>query len=159
MTLQRHSPRAMHPFPHRYTCTATSDTDGAIGLESPGLPVLATAAPEEFGGPGDAWSPETLFVAAVVSCFILTFRAVAQASKLTWLDLTCEGDGVLDRVDRVTRFTEVRLRAELRVPEDTDPERAHSLLERAEHICLVTNSLTAAVHLDARVVVGEAVGE
>jgi peroxiredoxin-like protein len=149
----------MHPFPHRYTCTATSDADGVIGLASPGLPVLATAAPEEFGGPGDAWSPETLFVAAVVSCFNLTFRAVAQASKLTWIDLTCEGDGTLDRVDRVTQFTEVRLRAELRVPEDTDPERARSLLERAEHICLITNSLTADVHLDARVVVGEAVGE
>jgi organic hydroperoxide reductase OsmC/OhrA len=151
----------MHPFPHRYTATATSDADSAgdIGLESPGLPALATAAPEEFGGPGDAWSPETLFVAAVVSCFNLTFRAVAGASKLAWLGLSCEGDATLDRVDRVTRFTEVRLRAELRVPEGTDPERARSLLERAEHICLVTNSLTSEIHLDARVVVGEAVAE
>jgi organic hydroperoxide reductase OsmC/OhrA len=149
----------MHPFPHRYTCTATSEADGNIGMESPGLPMLTTDAPEEFGGPGDAWSPETLFVGSVVSCFILTFRAVAAASKLAWLDLTCEGDATLDRVDRVTRFTEVRLRAELRVPEGTDPERARGLMERAERICLVTNSLTTDVHLDARVVVGDAVGE
>lgn len=149
----------MHPFPHRYTCTATSEADGDVGLASPGLPTLATAAPEEFGGPGDEWSPETLFVGAIVTCFILTFRAVAQASKLPWLDLTCEADGTLERIDRVTRFTEVQLRAELRVPEGTDPERAHSLMERAEAICLVTNSLTTAVRLDARVEVGEAVGE
>lgn len=149
----------MHPFPHRYTCTATSEAEGDVGLESPELPTLATAAPEEFGGPGDRWSPETLFVGAVVSCFILTFRAVAQASKLAWLDLTCEADGTLDRVERVTQFTEIHLRAELRVPSGTDPERARSLMERAEHICLVTNSLTTNVHLDARVVVGEAVGE
>ena len=149
----------MHPFPHRYTCTATSDAEGDIGLDSPGLPVLATAAPEEFGGPGGRWSPETRFVGSIVTCFILTFRAVAQASKLSWLDLTCDADGTLDRVERVTQFTEVHLQAELRVPEGTDPERARNLMERAEHICLVTNSLTTAVHLDARVIVGETVGE
>jgi organic hydroperoxide reductase OsmC/OhrA len=149
----------MHPFPHRYTCTATSKLDGDVGMESPGLPTLATAAPEEFGGPGDRWSPETLFVGAIVTCFILTFRAVAQASKLAWLDLTCDADGTLDRVDRVTRFTEVHLRAVLSVPDGTDPERARSLMERAERICLVTNSLTTDVHLDARVEVGAAVSE
>lgn len=149
----------MHPFPHRYTCTATSEADGDVGMESPGLPTLATAAPEEFGGPGDRWSPETLFVGSIVTCFILTFRAVAQASKLSWIDLTCGADGTLDRVDHVTRFTEVQLRAELRVPDGTDPERARSLMERAERICLVTNSLTTSVHLDARVEVGETVGE
>jgi peroxiredoxin-like protein len=148
----------MHPFPHHYTTTATADGD-AVTLASPGLPALATAAPEEFGGPGDEWSPETLFVGAVTSCFILTFRAVAQASKLAWLDLTCEGDATLDRIDRTTQFTEIHLRAELRVPEGTDPDKAHRLMERAEHLCLVTNSLTAAVHLDARVQVGEPVGE
>jgi organic hydroperoxide reductase OsmC/OhrA len=149
----------MHPFPHRYVCTATSEPDGDVGLESPKLPTLATAAPEEFGGPGGRWSPETLFVGAIVTCFILTFRAVAQASKLSWLDLTCDADGTLDRVERVTQFTEVHLQAELRVPEGTDPERARNLMERAEHICLVTNSLTTAVHLDARVIVGETIGE
>lgn len=149
----------MDPFPHHYACTATSKTDGDVGLESPDLPMLATAAPEEFGGPGDRWSPETLFVGSIATCFILTFRAVAQASKLAWLDLSCDADGTLDRVDRTTRFTEVHLRADLRVPEGTDPERARSLMDRAEHICLVTNSLTATVHLDAYVEVSEAVGK
>jgi len=35
----------MHPFPHRYVCTATSEADGDVGLASPDLPTLATAAP------------------------------------------------------------------------------------------------------------------
>jgi uncharacterized OsmC-like protein len=30
-----------------------------------------------FDGPGDAWSPENLLLAAVQSCFLFTFQAVA----------------------------------------------------------------------------------
>lgn len=141
----------MHPFPHRYACTVSAHPDGDVVTESPGLTALATAAPEEFGGPGGRWSPETLFVAAVASCFALTFRAVAQAGKLPWLTLACEADGTLDRVDRVTRFTHVGLRAVLRVPEGSDVGKAQRALERSEQICLVTNSLTSEVHLDAEV--------
>jgi peroxiredoxin-like protein len=145
----------MHPFPHHYSATASASPEGDVALDSVGLPPLVTAAPEEFGGPGGRWSPETLFVGAVADCFILTFRAVAQASSLAWTSLTCEAEGTLDRVDRVTRFTEVLVRATLHVPSEADPERARRLLERAEALCLVTNSLTAATHLEARVEVSE----
>ena len=41
--------------------------------------------------------------------------------------------------------------ATLVVPPDTDGERAHRLLEKAEAGCLVTNSLSAEIHLDATV--------
>jgi len=60
-------------------------------------------------GPGDRWSPETLLVGALADCFILTFRAVANASSLPWIRLRCEAEGVLDRVERMTRFTAVTL--------------------------------------------------
>ena len=33
---------------------------GYAALAAPGLPNLAAAPPTEFGGPGDAWSPELL---------------------------------------------------------------------------------------------------
>jgi organic hydroperoxide reductase OsmC/OhrA len=146
----------MHPFPHSYSATATADADGDIRLDSDGLPSLVTSAPAEFGGPGDRWSPETLLMGAVADCFILTFRAVAKASSLPWTALTCEAEGVLDRVDRVTLFTEIRVRASLRVPPGADEVRALQVLERAEKLCLVTNSLSASAHLDARVEVTEA---
>lgn len=54
-------------------------------------------------------SPETLLVGAAVTCFILTFRAMAQASKLTWLQLSCKRKA-LDRVDGVNRFTALPMR-------------------------------------------------
>lgn len=141
----------MIDFPHHYRVAAAGEPDGDVKLTSKGLPSLASAPPTEFGGPGDKWSPETLLVASVADCFILSFRAIARASKLTWTVLECEAEGTLERKDRTTRFTDFVVHATLSVPPGTDQERAHRLLEKAEESCLVTNSLSAATHLVAAV--------
>ncbi|MBX3023739.1 OsmC family protein [bacterium] len=131
----------MHPLPHQYRVQGSGGADGAIAVTGAGLPPLAAAAPPQFGGPGDQWSPETLLIGAVVTCFVLTFRAIAQASKLTWVRLTCDGDGTLDRIEGVTRFTAIALRAHLVLSAEAEREKAARLLEKAERACLVTNSL------------------
>ncbi len=132
----------MQPYPHRYVVAAAGGTAGNVAISSPGLAALDTAAPAEFGGPGDRWSPETLLCAAVADCLILSFRAVARAARFEWIDLQCECDGVLDRVDGVSRFTRFDMRAVITVPANTDQARAKQLLDKAEHGCLVANSLT-----------------
>lgn len=141
----------MHPFPHQYHVAATASHKGSVTLRSDGLPDLPSAPPKEFDGPGDQWSPETLLLAAVADCFVLSFRAVATASKFDWSALQCSTRGTLDRVDRVTRFTEIVHTVVLDVPAGVSEERARSLLEKAEHVCLISNSLSAQVHLEAEV--------
>jgi organic hydroperoxide reductase OsmC/OhrA len=113
---------------------------------------MQSAPPAEFGGPGDQWSPETLLVASVADCFILTFRAIARASKFDWVSLECTVDGTLERIDRVTQFTGFAVKATLTVPAGADSARATLLMEKAERGCLVTNSLIADSHLEATVV-------
>jgi organic hydroperoxide reductase OsmC/OhrA len=131
----------MKPLPHRYTVRAVGAGAGSLDLRSDGAPALQSAAPAEFGGPGDLWSPETLLVGAVADCFILTFRAVARAGKLEWQSLECETEGTLERADGVTSFTRFANRATLTVPPGTDAAKAQELLERSERGCLVANSL------------------
>jgi len=147
------SARRMQAFPHRYDVHADAAPSGTVPLQSAALPPLATAPPAQFGGPGDHWSPETLLVAAVVDCFILTFRAIATASKLAWQSLACDAEGALDRADGVLRFTALQLRARLELPAGGDPERARRLLEKAERTCLVSNSLAFRPTLAAEVTV------
>lgn len=141
----------MQEFPHHYIVSASTEGAANVTVSSAGLADLDTAAPAEFGGPGDVWSPETLLAGAVANCFILTFRAIARHSEFEWLKLRCEVDGVLDRVERVTQFTEFHVKAELTVPAGADEAKALRLLERAEHGCLITNSMKGASHLDASV--------
>jgi organic hydroperoxide reductase OsmC/OhrA len=148
----RLAPRqVMHPFPHHYSVHAHATPEDDVMLRTPGVAPLRTTTPVEFGGAGELWSPETLFVAAIADCFLLTFRAVAAASRMPWISIECDASGTLDRVERVTQFTSCRVHARLRVPAGTDEAQARRLLEKAETNCLVTNSLKCPTTLDAQV--------
>lgn len=131
----------MKPYPHSYTVTAEGSASGAVSVVSAGLPVMATAPPPEFDGPGGVWSPETLLIAAVADCFILTFRGVARAARFEWVGLEAHVDGTLERISGVTQFVRYVTRATLTIPANADHAKAHELLERAEKLCLVANSL------------------
>ena len=146
----------MKEFPHNYHVAAMAEPEGTVALSCEGLPGLVSAPPAEFGGPGNQWSPEHLLVSSVADCFILTFRAVAQASGFEWNHLEASATGVLDRVDRITQFTGFTVTATLSVPAGTDPEKARRLLEKAEAACLITNSLSAQAHLEAEIIVEDA---
>lgn len=143
----------MQKFPHHYHAQAYGQPTGSLATQSGGLTQLDIAAPKEFDGPGDKWSPEDLLVASVASCLILTFRAVANASKLEWTDLTCEAKGTLELQDRKTQFTEIFINASLTIHSQEDKEKAVQLLEKAENNCLITNSLTSKTHLKTNVTV------
>ena len=84
----------------------------------------------------------------MADCFILTFRAIAAAGRLEWSDLDCEVEGVLDRVDRVTRFTDMTVQARLELPASADQDTARKLLQKAEQTCLVSRSLACEIHLE-----------
>ena len=119
----------MQALPHRYHVTAKGAATGRVALEHAGVPPIESAPPVEFGGPGDAWSPEGLLVAEV------------------------EVEGELDRRDGVTAFVGFNLQARLGVDGQVDEAAARAALERAERGCLVSNSLKAPVHLTAEVAV------
>ena len=141
----------MQDLPHHYVVTASAEATSLVTVSSDKLSDLETAAPAEFGGPGDAWSPETMLVAAVANCFILTFRAIARASKFEWVSLSCDVEGTLDKIDKVTQFTGFELHAELKMSEGMNESKALRLLENAERHCLITNSLKAETSLNAKI--------
>jgi organic hydroperoxide reductase OsmC/OhrA len=142
----------VQPYPHLYHASATGGAAGVVTVASPSLPPIATTAPPEFGGPGGTWSPETLLCAAVADCFILTFRAISRAARFEWLKLECSVHGSLERVDTQASFTRFAVAVTLTVPPGADSAKARELLERAEHGCLISNSLRATRSLECTVV-------
>jgi organic hydroperoxide reductase OsmC/OhrA len=131
----------MKAYPHVYVAGAHGTAAGTLQVTSADLPTLASGPPPEFDGPGGLWSPETLLVASIADCFILTFRGVSRAAHLEWLSLEAHVEGTLERIDGVTRFTRYLTRAVLTVNSTVDHGKATELLERAEKVCLVANSL------------------
>jgi organic hydroperoxide reductase OsmC/OhrA len=142
----------MEPFPHYYTVTGDADEAEVVMLRSAGVPDLPTTPPREFGGSGSEWSPEALLVAAVADCYILTFKALAKASKLEWRTLSCETRGTLERIEKITRFTTFDLDVQLQIAEGANESMAERLMAKAKEVCLITNSLTAQCTLTARLV-------
>lgn len=142
----------MQALPHVYSVRASGPADGLIALSSEGVPELLSAPPREFDGPGDQWSPESLLIASVASCFILTFRAIARASKLEWTRLECSVEGKLERVEGVTRFTRVAVKARLTAPKTSSEQQCERALEKAERGCLISSSLNAERVLESEVV-------
>jgi organic hydroperoxide reductase OsmC/OhrA len=146
----------MTPFPHTYSSRLTGGPSDHAELSAPGLPTLRAAPPLQFDGPGDAWSPEQLLLAAVASCFLFTLRAVARASKTEFVDLQLETTGTVDRQDRITRFTNIELRAVLTISSGVDQARAMTLLEKTKSACLVSASLAVPIRLVAELREGSA---
>jgi peroxiredoxin-like protein len=142
----------MQKFPHIYQVRGTGRPEGTLVTEADGLPILKIAAPKQFDGPGDHWSPEDLLMAAIADCLILTFRSIATASKFEWSELSCDVKGTLERIDNKTQFTEIFQNVMLKVNSDINEEKAKQLLEKAEKNCLITNSLTANIHLEINII-------
>lgn len=137
----------MHPYPHRYHAQARGGATGSVLVTTPDVAPLETTAPPEFDGPPGYWSPESLLIASVADCYILSFRAVARASKLEWASLDVDVEGVLDRVEGVTRFVAFTVKPRLELASAEQETLARSVLDKAKRACLVTNSLIATCEL------------
>jgi peroxiredoxin-like protein len=144
----------MKPLPHTYRVELAGGAGEYAVVSGAEIPDLRSAAPKDFDGPGDAWSPELLLMAAVETCFMFTFRAVASASKVKFTSMQVSGEGVVNRVDGVTKFTEIILRPRLTIAAGTDRERALRVIEKAEKACLVSASLSTPIRLEPEIVSG-----
>ena len=144
----------MKPLPHQYEIELTGAPAGYATVSGTGLPDLTTAPPSEYDGPGDAWSPEHLLLASVSSCFLFTFRAVASASRVDFVEIGTHATGTVAKVDGVTRFTEIRVRATVTVATGSNLDALRRALDKAAERCLVSSSLVTPVRVEATIHAG-----
>lgn len=110
---------------------------------------IEVATPPQFPkGVEGIWSPEHLFTAAVASCFMTTFLAIAENSKLNFKAFNCKAKGKLEQLDGKPAMTEVRVFPTVTLLSDADRERALRILTKTENACLITNSIKASVIME-----------
>lgn len=147
--------------PHYYNVNVSWNHDRLGIMCSPELNTqgdacIEVATPPEFpkGIPG-IWSPEHLFTAAVSSCLMTTFLAIAENSGLEFIDFQCGSKGKLEKVDGVLMMSEILLEPVLTIRDAKDMDRARRILEKSEAACLISNSVKAKVIMEPKVIVGE----
>ena len=142
---------------YKYTTEVEWTGERRGDLSAPHLPDLEVDAPPEFKGHEGVWTPEHLFVAAVNSCFMTTFLAIAENSKLEFVSFSADAKGKLEKLEgQGFIMTEVLLRPKLLISHARDVERAGRILEKAEKNCLISNSIKTETRLEPKV---DSVGE
>lgn len=110
---------------------------------------IEIATPPEFPkGMPNIWSPEHLFTAAVSSCLMTTFLAIAENSKLDFSGFSCKSKGVLERVDGKYLMTEIILEPTVTIKDEKDRERAERIVEKSEAACLISNSIKSKITME-----------
>lgn len=113
---------------------------------------IEVVTPPEFPkGISGLWSPEHLFVGAVNSCFMTTFLAVAENSKLNFSKFECNAIGTLDRIDGKYRITEITLFPILSIKDETLKDKGIRVMEMSEKACLISNSINSKVILQPEI--------
>jgi peroxiredoxin-like protein len=116
---------------------------------------LQVATPPQFNkGVPDIWSPEHLFTAAVNSCLMTTFLAIAENSKLEFQSFNSKALGKLEIVEGKYQMTEVTLMPQVRISKDEDREKAIRILQKSEAACLISNSIKSKVIVNPEIMVG-----
>lgn len=118
------------------------------------LDTIDVATPPEFPyGVDGVWSPEYFFTAAVNGCFMTTFLAIAENSKLEFKSFTCSSEGKLEKVDGKFIMSEIVLMPKLEIIHTADMDKAERILQKSESACLISNSIKSKVILKTDVIV------
>ncbi|MBL8073137.1 MAG: OsmC family protein [Nitrospira sp.] len=113
-----------------------------------GKPDVQVATPPEFKGHENIWSPEDLFVASANVCLMTTFLAVAERAGLAFSSYESTAEGRLEIVEGKFQFTAITIRPSITLKPGGDAGKAKELIEKAEHNCLISNSMKAKVTLE-----------
>ena len=125
-------------------------------MSSPELQqTVEIATPPQFPkGVEGVWSPEHLFTAAVSSCLMTTFLAIAENSKLVFTDFQCGSKGKLEQIEGKFQMTEVILEPTVVIINEEDREKAERVLQKSEANCLISNSVHSKITMIPNIVVG-----
>jgi organic hydroperoxide reductase OsmC/OhrA len=81
-----------------------------------------------------------------------TFAAVAENSKLEIESYSCEGIGILEKVDGAFMISEIELKPVIKIKFEKDKERAERIIQKSEKICLVSNSVKTKIILSPQII-------
>ncbi len=140
---------------HKYEVNVAWTKDRKGIMSSPVLSQqIEVATPPDFPkGVPNIWSPEHLFVAAVNSCLMNTFFAVAENSNLKYISFKSNAVGIVEKIDGGYQVTEITLKPILEISDIEDSERAKRIIEMSEKNCLISKSVKTNIHLVPEIIV------
>lgn len=154
-----HAPHVIHQ--HWQGSTAAESYTEPAAKASTAQPILMakppvpTSVPSHNGGDDTRWNPEDLFGAALSTCFMYTFLALAKKVRV---DVVAYDDTLtLDMVteERRTRVARATIAPKVTLAPGSNAKKAATMFGKAHKYCVIANSTTAEIVLDPTFVVAE----
>jgi peroxiredoxin-like protein len=150
----------VHTFPLSVHWTGSTLSAGEYSrdavAQSPGKPMIVTSAAPSYNGNGARWNPEDMFGAALATCHMLTFFALAKKAGVDVQAYDDHAEATLEMVDKAMRISTIKLAPTIVVAAGTDDAKVRELFEKAHNYCFVANSITTKVEMLPTVVIGSA---
>ncbi|MBP9088660.1 MAG: OsmC family protein [Kofleriaceae bacterium] len=148
----------VHSFPLSVHWTGSTLSVGEYSrdavAQSPGKPMIVTSSAPGYNGNAARWNPEDMLGAALATCHMLTFFALAKKAGVDVQAYDDNAVATLEMVDKAMRISTIKLAPTIVVAAGTDEAKVHELFEKAHKYCFVANSVTTNVVMAPTVVVG-----
>jgi peroxiredoxin-like protein len=108
--------------------------------------------PPEMDGPGIGTNPDEMLLGAAATCYIITFAAMIERSKIEKIDLTMDSEGIVDVTNGVITYKKIIHRPVVTIKKDT-PKNISTMLQKlaikAENSCMISRALKGNVEVEA----------
>jgi len=155
------------PVPHHYALktTWTGASQGTTShyrgysrehlVEFEGKPAITCSSDPAFLGDPKLLNPEEMLVAALSTCHMLSYLALASLEHLEVVAYEDSASGTMLQEGTGGRFTDVLLRPRVTVKAGTDLTRAEALHGNAHRTCFIANSVSFPVRHEAEILTAE----
>jgi organic hydroperoxide reductase OsmC/OhrA len=132
--------------------TVHKNADQVATTAMSGIRETKVGPPLEYGGDPDALNPEEMLVASVNSCIMLVFYHFADKYAVGIASYDSEAEGKVEKTKNGLRFTNIEVKAKVRLGPDASSEKIEQITQLAEKYCLVSGSLACPVQYTVEVV-------
>jgi len=95
-----------------------------------------------------AWSPVHMLLSAVETCFLVTFRMIAERAHVGIGSIKSEATGTIDSTDgKHFAITAIQIRPTVQLLNAQDNHKLSDLYKKAEEYCVVGHSLNLKVEV------------
>ncbi|MHC1627696.1 MAG: OsmC family protein [Candidatus Nezhaarchaeales archaeon] len=104
--------------------------------------------PKEFGGKGDNFCPDELFVSSIGGCLLTTLLWLARRLDVKLSEVKISVEGIVEGKLSGYEFSGVRIEMFVKAPSNEDVKRVERLVDLAKDYCHITKALSRELQLN-----------
>ncbi|MFI8496774.1 OsmC family protein [Peribacillus butanolivorans] len=127
-----------------------------IGTIQSGNLQTQISVPTEMEGPGIGTNPDEMLLGAASTCYIITFAAMLERSKIEKVSLTMQSEALVDVTNGVFTYKKIIHRPTLvlaSITSEKEAEKARKLAVKAESSCMISRAIKGNVEVELNAII------